>query len=66
VHDTSCADYCCERDEEHQVVDEDYFADCLEAGELVWLGVQEGGDPSCCHCAGEPCEGEALLWLVSH
>lgn len=64
VHDEACGDYRREGNEEHKVADEDYFADCLEAGEFVWLGVQEGGDAACCHCAGEPCEGEASLWSV--
>ena len=64
VHYKACGDHCCEGDEEDEVVDEDYFADCFEACELVWLSVQEGGDSACGHCAGEPCEGEALSMSV--
>jgi hypothetical protein len=58
-HYEAGADHGCECYEEDEVVDEDYFADCLEAGELVGLGVEEGCNAAGGHSTGEPCEGEA-------
>ncbi|KAK5732350.1 hypothetical protein LTS12_027143 [Elasticomyces elasticus] len=61
-HDEACADQGCESDEQHQVVNEDCFADGLQACELVGLGVEQSRDTACRHGACEPCERE--IWTV--
>ena len=59
VNDEACTYRGSKGDEEHNIEDEDDFADGLEPGELIRLGIDERCNAASRHCACKPGEREA-------